>query len=87
VRYFEGGRPRPELLTALDAVREILTSEGRTLVQGALAWIWARSERTVPIPGFKSVRKAEENARSMELGPLTMSQMDEVARVLAALPE
>jgi aryl-alcohol dehydrogenase-like predicted oxidoreductase len=56
-------------------------------VQGALAWIWARRERTVPIPGFKSVREAEENARSMELGPLTMSQMDEVARVLAALPE
>ncbi|HSK66707.1 MAG TPA: aldo/keto reductase, partial [Anaerolineales bacterium] len=34
-------------LDQLDKIREILTSSGRTLVQGALAWIWARSEKTV----------------------------------------
>jgi len=40
------------------------------LAQGALAWIWGRSERTIPIPGFKNVRQAEENARAMAFGPL-----------------
>ena len=29
-------------LDQLDSIREILTSNGRTLVQGALAWIWDR---------------------------------------------
>ena len=26
----------------------------RSLVQGALAWIWAQCARAVPIPGFKN---------------------------------
>src|SRR5690606_3107527 len=40
-------------LDHLDDLRDILTSGGRTLVQGALAWIWARSGQTVPIPGIR----------------------------------
>ena len=82
VPYFEDGRPRQEFLDKLNAVRDILTSQGRTLVQGALAWIWARSEQTVPIPGFKNVRQAEENARAMQYGPLSREQMDEIDRLL-----
>lgn len=69
-------------LEQLGAIREILTSNGRTLVQGALAWIWARSEKTIPIPGFKTVAQVEENARAMELGPLTVEQMQEIDRLL-----
>jgi len=69
-------------LTQLDAIREILTSNGRTLVQGALAWIRARSEKTIPIPGFKTVAQVEENARAMELGPLTPAQMQEIDTLL-----
>jgi len=64
-------------LAQLDAIRDILTSNGRTLVQGALAWIWARSKKTIPIPGFKTVAQVEENAKAMELGPLTAEQMKE----------
>ncbi|MGA9760947.1 MAG: aldo/keto reductase [Gaiellaceae bacterium] len=81
--YFQAGRPLSELLEKIEAVREVLTSDGRTLVQGALAWIWARSERTVPIPGFKSVKQAEENARALEFGPLNAAQMSQVAEILA----
>ena len=66
----------------LDKIREILTSNGRTLVQGALAWIWARSEKTIPIPGFKTVAQVEENAKAMNLGPLTPEQMKEIDTVL-----
>lgn len=69
-------------LNQLDAIREILTSNGRSLVQGALAWIWARSEKTIPIPGFKTVAQAEENAKAMQLGPLTADQMREINVVL-----
>lgn len=69
-------------LSQLDAVRSILTSNGRSLVQGALAWIWARSEKTIPIPGFKTVAQVEENAKAMELGPLTMEQMKEIDSIL-----
>jgi aryl-alcohol dehydrogenase-like predicted oxidoreductase len=83
VQFFKDGRPQPELLEKVDALREVLTSNGRTLVQGALAWIWARSERTIPIPGFKSVKQAEENARALEFGPLTPAQMSQIAEILA----
>jgi aryl-alcohol dehydrogenase-like predicted oxidoreductase len=69
-------------LSQLDSIREILTSNGRTLVQGALAWIWARSEKTIPIPGFKTVAQVEENAQAMELGPLTPEQMGEIDTLL-----
>jgi aryl-alcohol dehydrogenase-like predicted oxidoreductase len=69
-------------LSQLDAIREILTSNGRSLVQGALAWIWGRSEKTIPIPGFKTVAQVEENAKAMELGPLTVEQMKEIDTIL-----
>ena len=69
-------------LDQLESIREILTSNGRSLVQGALAWIWARSEETIPIPGFKTVAQVEENARAMELGPLTADQMKEIDSLL-----
>jgi aryl-alcohol dehydrogenase-like predicted oxidoreductase len=82
VKYFDDGSPKPEFLERLAAVREILTSGGRTLAQGALAWIWARSEHTIPIPGFKTVAQAEENARAMEGGPLTPKLMNDIDELL-----
>ena len=52
MKYFKDGKPNPEWLSIADAIVEILTSKGRTVAQGALAWLWARSPLTVPIPGF-----------------------------------
>ncbi|RPJ45308.1 MAG: aldo/keto reductase, partial [Chloroflexi bacterium] len=43
MKYFKNGKPNPEFSAKLDAIRAILTSGGRTLAQGALAWLWARS--------------------------------------------
>jgi aryl-alcohol dehydrogenase-like predicted oxidoreductase len=63
-------------------MREILTSGGRTLAQGALAWLWGRSLNTVPIPGFRTVAQVEENAKAMEFGPLSAGQMTEIDRIL-----
>jgi aryl-alcohol dehydrogenase-like predicted oxidoreductase len=72
----------PEWLSRVEALRAVLTSGGRTLAQGALAWIWARSPRTVPIPGFRTVAQAEENAGAIAKGPLEAAQLAEVDRIL-----
>ncbi len=79
---FQNGKLNPDWLQRLEAVRAILTSQGRTLAQGALAWLWGRSEKTIPIPGFKSLKQADENARALEFGPLTPEQMREVDVIL-----
>lgn len=78
MKYFKDGQPNPEFLRKIAAVREILTSDGRTLAQGALAWLWARSENNIPIPGFRTVKQVEENAKAMEFGPLTQAQVEEI---------
>jgi len=84
MRYFAGGRPAPDWLARLDAVREVLSGDGRTLAQGALCWLLARSPRTVPIPGIRTVAQAEQNAAALSLGPLPAAQMAEIARLLGA---
>jgi len=71
----------------VEALREVLTSDGRTLAQGALAWIWARHGRAIPIPGFKNEKQARENARAMEFGPLTAAQMAETQEILDRMKE
>ncbi|CAM5745476.1 putative Perakine reductase [Streptomyces afghaniensis 772] len=80
--FGDGSGADPEWLARIDALRDVLTSEGRTLGQGALAWLWARSPRTIPIPGFRSVAQAEENAGALEKGALTGEQLAEVDRLL-----
>jgi aryl-alcohol dehydrogenase-like predicted oxidoreductase len=82
MRHFIDGKPNPDSLAKLDAVREILRSDGRSLAQGALAWLWARSECTVPIPGFKTRDQVEDNAGALAYGPLTPGQMTEIETLL-----
>jgi aryl-alcohol dehydrogenase-like predicted oxidoreductase len=82
MKYFKDGKPNAAWLARRDAVREILTSEGRTLAQGALAWLWARSDKTLPIPGFRTVAQVQENAAAMAFGPLAKSQMAEINKIL-----
>jgi aryl-alcohol dehydrogenase-like predicted oxidoreductase len=48
--------------------------------------VWARSPRTIPIPGFRTVAQAEENAGALALGPLSADQLDEIAGILAESP-
>jgi len=82
MKYFKSGHPDPEWLRRRDAVRQVLTSGGRTVSQGALAWLWARSPLTLPIPGFRTVAQVTENAGAMKLGPLDQKQMKEIDRIL-----
>jgi aryl-alcohol dehydrogenase-like predicted oxidoreductase len=85
--YFKDGRVSEGHARRLQAVREILASGGRTLVQGALAWIWARSERTLPVPGFRTPGQVRDLAGALERGPLTPAQMHEVERLIEREPE
>jgi len=82
MKYFSKGSPNPEWVAKRDAVREILTSNGRTVAQGALAWLWTRSPQTVPIPGFRTVKQVEENCGAMKFGPLSAGQMKEINSLL-----
>jgi len=82
MKYFKDGEPVPEWSNKVTAVREILTSDGRTLAQGALAWLWGRSDKMIPIPGIRTVAQAEENCKAMAFGPLKSSQMAEIDQLL-----
>ena len=82
MKYFKDGKPNPSWLSKRDAVCQILSSGGRSLAQGALAWLWRRSQTTLPIPGFRTVKQVEENARAMQFGPLTSEQMRQIDGLL-----
>ncbi|HEY4021548.1 MAG TPA: aldo/keto reductase [Pseudonocardiaceae bacterium] len=84
MRYFADGRPSPHWLARLAAIRDILTGDGRTLAQGALGWILARHNATVPIPGCRTVAQTEENAGTLAVGPLSQDAVAEIAGLLAA---
>ena len=70
-------------LKKVEAVRSVLTRGGRTVAQGALAWVWARSPLAMPCPGAKTVRQVEENVAAAAVGPLTADQMGEIRSILA----
>jgi aryl-alcohol dehydrogenase-like predicted oxidoreductase len=71
-----------QVLKRAESLRDILTRDGRSYVQGALGWIWARSARTIPIPGFSTVAQVNELARAMEYGALTAAQLREIDAML-----
>ncbi len=77
-----GGR-QAERLARLQAIRDVMTRDGRSLAQASLGWIWAHSPQSVPIPGFKTVRQIEDNAGALERGPLSPEQMDEIEALIS----
>jgi aryl-alcohol dehydrogenase-like predicted oxidoreductase len=85
--YFKDGAVAPDYASQLDAVRSLLQTDGRTLVQGAIGWLWARSPRTLPIPGFRTAAQVDDLAGALEMGPLPESVMSEIERVVIREPE
>ncbi|MEV0807327.1 aldo/keto reductase [Micromonospora sp. NPDC050200] len=83
--WFTDGVPTPTWVARVEQIREVLTSDGRTLAQGALGWLLARSPRTVPIPGCRTVAQAEENFGTLALGALPAEAFAEVERLLGDL--
>ena len=70
-------------LETVNALREVLTSGGRTMAQGALAYIWGLDGRMVPIPGFKSVQQVLDNAGALAHGPLAPELVAQVQAIVA----
>jgi aryl-alcohol dehydrogenase-like predicted oxidoreductase len=68
----------------VEQLREVLTSDGRTLAQAALGALWARSERCLPIPGFKTEAQVRENVDALQYGPLSPQQMQAIADVVTS---
>jgi aryl-alcohol dehydrogenase-like predicted oxidoreductase len=68
----------------VEQLRDILTSDGRTVAQAALGALWARSERCLPIPGFKTAAQVRENVGAVEHGPLSPQQMQAIADLVTS---
>jgi len=73
----------PLMLQLVAEIREILMQDGRSLPQGALGWLWARSDAVIPIPGFRNEAQAIENATAIEMGPLRQDQMDAIEKTVS----
>jgi hypothetical protein len=82
MKYFSGGRPKPDWSALREAVREILTSKARIVTQGAPAWLWARRPQTISIPGFRTEEHVRENTGAIQFGPLKTDQMKEREKLL-----
>ncbi len=80
--YFKDGKITDAYLAQLNATRDILTSGGRTLAQGALAWLWARTPNAMPIPGFRTPEQVNDLCGALDHGPLTQAQMEEIEAIL-----
>ncbi|MCK0094823.1 aldo/keto reductase [Yoonia sp. F2084L] len=80
--YFKDGKITDAYLAQLDAVRDTLRSDGRSLVQGAIAWLWARTPNAMPIPGFRTPEQVNDLCGALEHGPLTSAQMAEIETIL-----
>jgi aryl-alcohol dehydrogenase-like predicted oxidoreductase len=87
LRWFEDGAPAPEFMRRLDAVRDILTRDGRSLAQGAVAWIWADDDRAVPLPGFRTVAHVTDTAGALRAQPLSATEHDTIERLLGRKAE
>jgi aryl-alcohol dehydrogenase-like predicted oxidoreductase len=68
-------------LKAIGRLKNVLSADGRTPAQGAWGWLWAKSDVTIPIPGFKTVKQVEENVKAADYGPLSAEQMEQVEKV------
>jgi aryl-alcohol dehydrogenase-like predicted oxidoreductase len=85
--YFRDGKAVPHHLATLRAVRDLLQTGGRSLAQGALGWLMAKSDRNLPLPGARSVAQVIENAGALALGPLPDDVMRDIETTILREPE
>lgn len=85
--YFVDAMVDPTHLANLESVRECLTVGGRTLTQGALNWIMAKSELNIPIPGARKPNQIIESAGAVAFGPLPEDTMQEIEKLISRPPE
>jgi aryl-alcohol dehydrogenase-like predicted oxidoreductase len=72
-----------ENLQLADRVRDLAAARDVTPAQLALAWVMAKGDDIVPIPGTKSPTRLEENAAATEI-ELSSQDMDELDNAISA---
>lgn len=80
--WFVDGVPAPAAWRRLSEVRDILTGSGRSLAQGAIAWVLAADPDAVVVPGFRTVGQVIDTVGTLTAAPLTPGELDDVDRVL-----
>jgi aryl-alcohol dehydrogenase-like predicted oxidoreductase len=68
-------------LALVARVREVAERKGATVGQVALAWVMARGEDVVPIPGTKRVTYLEENVGAVDVH-LEAAEVEELAQAV-----
>lgn len=69
-------------LRLVDAVAEIAARKGATPGQIALAWVLAKGEDIIPIPGTKKIERLDENVGAVRLS----LSADDIAAIERAVP-
>ncbi|MCV0424142.1 MAG: aldo/keto reductase [Roseibium sp.] len=85
--YFVGARSNPTMFAQLNAVRDLLTTGGRTLAQGAIGWLWATGDMVVPVPGARTVEQIEGLAEALTFGALPECVMGQIEVLIEREPE
>lgn len=85
--YFHDARVKPIYLEKLDAVRDLLRTGGRSLAQGALCWLMAKSARNIPLPGARTAAQMEDNAGAIAHGKLPDDVMADIETLIEREPE
>lgn len=80
--YFKDGKITDTYMKQLNGVRDTLTSDGRSLAQGAIGWLWARTPNALPIPGFRTPDQVHDLCGALAKGPLDQAQMAEIETIL-----
>ena len=68
-------------LQLVDHISELAAAKGCTAGQLALAWLLAREDNVIPIPGTSSLERLEENvgAVNITLSQMELEQIDHIA--------
>ena len=78
MEYYQDSKANPDFMRTLDAIRDLLQSDGRSLVQGALSWLWGKADTNIPIPGARTPEQIEGIAQALSFGALPSDIMDEI---------
>lgn len=71
-----------KLLDRAESIRPLVTEEGRSYVQGAIGWIWARHPRAIPVPGFRSMQQVEDLVGAITFGPLSANAFEQAREIM-----
>jgi len=80
--YFIDGKPNPQYIDRLNSVKELLHSNGRSTVQGALGWLWGKNPRNIPVPGARTAKQVEGLAGALAFGPLPQDVVTQIDTLL-----